>query len=51
MKKVNAEKIVLEDLFVEMSEECQIATEGGCSGCGSITSGITIHTKYGEIKW
>ncbi|MDE6312073.1 MAG: hypothetical protein K2M46_00325 [Lachnospiraceae bacterium] len=51
MSKVNLEEIKLENTFVEMSEECQIATEGGCGGGGSITEGIRFKTKWGWVYW
>lgn len=50
MERVNLDEITLDNAFSEMSEECQIATEGGCGG-GSVASGVSFPTKLGWIQW
>lgn len=53
MKKVNLDEIRIEDNFMELSENCLMAVDGGCggTGCGSITEGIRFPTKWGWVYW
>lgn len=54
MQKANLDEVVIKSNFTKLDEACLMAITGGCSGCGSITEGISFRMPIkggGWVHW